>query len=158
MPAGSWNIRAGVSPESVLEGAKKAEAAGIDGVFAGDHVTFHGLGNDGLMNLAPIAAVTSKLLLRTSVYLLPLRHPLEVALQCAMLDQLSGGRFTLGIGVGGEDPREFRALGIDPRTRGRRTTSRCDCCGGCGARTPSASRDATSSSIASPWSRSRSTG
>jgi probable F420-dependent oxidoreductase len=120
MPAGAWNIRAGVSPESVLEGAKAAEAAGIDGVFSGDHITFHGLGNDGLMNLAPIAAVTSKLLLRTSVYLLPLRHPLEVALQCAMLDQLSAGRFTLGVGVGGEDPGEFRALGLDPRARGRR--------------------------------------
>jgi probable F420-dependent oxidoreductase len=55
------------------------------------------------------------------VYLLPLRNPVEVALQSAMLDQLSGGRFTLGVGVGGEDPAEFRALGIDPKTRGRRT-------------------------------------
>jgi probable F420-dependent oxidoreductase len=120
MPAGTWNLRAGIAPEAVLANARAAEAAGIDGVFAGDHVTFHGLGNDGLMNLAPIAAVTSRLLLRTSVYLLPLRHPLEVALQCAMLDQLSGGRFSLGVGVGGEDPREFRAVGIDPATRGRR--------------------------------------
>ena len=38
-----------------------------------------------------------------------------------MLDQLSDGRFSLGVGVGGEDPGEFEALGIDPRTRGRRT-------------------------------------
>lgn len=121
IPAGTWNVRAGLSPEGVLAAARKAESEGIDGVFAGDHVSFHGLGNDGLMNLAPIAAVTSRLLLRTSVYLLPLRHPLTVALQCAMLDQLSGGRFSLGVGVGGEDPGEFRALGIDPRTRGRRT-------------------------------------
>ncbi len=120
-PAGTWNIRAGLAPRSVLDGARRAEAAGLDGVFAGDHVSFHGLGNDGLMNLAPIAAVTTRLLLRTSVYLLPLRHPLEVALQCAMLDQLSDGRFSLGVGVGGEDPGEFEALGIDPRTRGRRT-------------------------------------
>jgi probable F420-dependent oxidoreductase len=120
MPAGSWNLRAGQAPEEVLDAARRAEEAGIDGVFAGDHISFHGLGNDGLMNLAPIAAVTSRLLLRTSVYLLPLRHPLEVALQCAMLDQLSGGRFSLGVGVGGEDPREFEAMGIDPARRGRR--------------------------------------
>ena len=120
MPAGSWNIRAGHTPEAVLESARKAEAAGIDGVFAGDHISFYGLGNDGLMNLAPIAAVTRRLLLRTSVYLLPLRHPLEVALQCAMLDQLSGGRFSLGVGVGGEDPAEYLAMGIDPSRRGRR--------------------------------------
>ena len=121
IPAGSWNLRAGVAPSEVLDAARAAEAAGIDGIFAGDHVTFHGLGNDGLMNLAPIAAITERLLLRTSVYLLPLRHPVQVALQCAMLDQLSSGRFTLGIGVGGEDPKEFEACGIDPRTRGRRT-------------------------------------
>jgi probable F420-dependent oxidoreductase len=120
MPAGTWNVRAGLDPASVLETAKAAEKAGLDGVFSGDHLAFHGLGNDGILNLAPIAAVTDRLLLRTSVYLLPLRHPLEVALQAAMLDQLSGGRFTLGVGVGGEDPAEFRAAGIDPRTRGRR--------------------------------------
>jgi probable F420-dependent oxidoreductase len=120
MPAGSWNIRAGLAPEGVLENARRAEAAGLDGVFSGDHLTFHGLGNDGLMNLAPIAAVTSRLQLRTSVYLLPLRHPVEVALQCAMLDQLSQGRFSLGVGIGGEDPGEFSALGVDPRSRGRR--------------------------------------
>jgi probable F420-dependent oxidoreductase len=119
--AGAWNIRAGLAPQEVLDSARQAEAAGIDGLFAGDHVTFHGLGNDGLVNLAPIAAVTNRLLLRTSVYLLPLRPPVLVALQCAMLDQLSGGRFSLGVGVGGEDPREFHALGIDPATRGRRT-------------------------------------
>jgi probable F420-dependent oxidoreductase len=121
VPAGAWNVRAGVAPAAVLAAARAAEAAGIDGVFAGDHVTFFGLGNDGLINLAPIAAVTERLLLRTSVYLLPLRHPVQVALQCAMLDQLSGGRFTLGIGVGGEDPAEFRACGVDPATRGART-------------------------------------
>lgn len=121
LPAGTWNLSAGLSPEGVLESARSAEAQGIDGVFSGDHISFHGLGNDGILNLAPIAAVTSRLQLRTSVYLLPLRHPLEVALHCAMLDQLSAGRFSLGVGVGGEDPGEFRALGIDPARRGRRT-------------------------------------
>jgi probable F420-dependent oxidoreductase len=120
IPAGTWNVRAGLAATGVLEAARAAEQAGIDGVFAGDHVTFYGFGNDGLMNLAPIAAVTERLLLKTSVYLLSLRHPVLVALQCAMLDQLSGGRFTLGVGVGGEDPREFWAAGVDPQTRGAR--------------------------------------
>lgn len=120
IPSGAWNVRAGVSPAEVIQAARDAETAGIDGVFSGDHLSFFGLGNDGLMNLAPIAAVTERLLLRTSVYLLPLRHPLEVALQAAMLDQLSGGRFCLGVGIGGEDPDEFRAAGINPRSRGRR--------------------------------------
>jgi probable F420-dependent oxidoreductase len=120
IPAGTWNVRAGLAPGEVLQAARNAEQAGIDGIFAGDHLSFYGLGNDGLLNLAPIAAVTERLLLRTSVYLLPLRHPLLVALQCAMLDQLSAGRFSLGVGVGGEDPAEFAAAGVDVSTRGAR--------------------------------------
>jgi alkanesulfonate monooxygenase SsuD/methylene tetrahydromethanopterin reductase-like flavin-dependent oxidoreductase (luciferase family) len=108
-------------PGGSPDDARKAEAAGVDGVFVGDHVTFYGSGSDGLMKLAPIAAVTSKLELQTCVYLLALRHPTPVALQAAMLDQLSGGRLVMGIGIGGEDPNEWWACGVDPKTRARRT-------------------------------------
>lgn len=121
VPTGAWNLRAGISAEQVLEAARKAEAAGIDSLFAGDHVAFYGVGNDGLINLAPIAATTERVQLKISVYLLALRHPMPVALQCAMLDQLAGGRFALGVGIGGEDPDEWWACGIDPKTRARRT-------------------------------------
>jgi probable F420-dependent oxidoreductase len=120
-PTGAWNMRAGIAPQQVLEAARQAEAAGIDGLFAGDHVTFYGNGNDGLINLAAVAAVTERIELMTSVYLLALRHPTPVALQCAMIDQLSLGRLILGVGIGGEDPNEWLACGIDPRTRARRT-------------------------------------
>lgn len=121
VPTGAWNLRAGISAEQVLEAARQAEAAGVDGLFAGDHVTFYGSGNDGLITLAAIATTTERVQLMTSVYLLALRHPTPVALQCAMLDQLAGGRFILGVGVGGEDPNEWWACGVDPKTRGRRT-------------------------------------
>ncbi len=121
VPTGSWNMRAGITAEQVLEAARKAEAAGIDCLFAGDHVTFYGAGNDGLVNLAPVAAVTERVQLKTSVYLLALRHPTPVALQCAMLDQLARGRLVLGVGIGGEDPDEWLACGVEPKTRARRT-------------------------------------
>ncbi len=121
VPTGAWNLRAGISAEQVLDAARQAEAAGIDGLFAGDHVTFSGSGNDGLINLAAVAVATERVQLMTSVYLLALRHPTAVALQCAMLDQLAGGRFVLGVGIGGEDPNEWWACGIDPKTRARRT-------------------------------------
>lgn len=112
----------GGGPEGSLAGwAREAEAAGVDGVFVGDHVTFYGSGSDGLMRLGMIAAVSSKLELQTCVYLLALRHPTPVALQCAMVDQLSGGRLILGVGIGGEDPNEWWACGVDPKTRARRT-------------------------------------
>lgn len=115
-----WDIRTGTTGGMVLDAARRAEALGIDGLVAGDHVTFYGFGNDGLVTLTAAAAVTERIDLKTAVYLLPLRHPVPVALQVAQLDQLSMGRFTLGIGVGGEDPHEFWSCGVDPRTRGAR--------------------------------------
>lgn len=121
IPTGAWNLRAGISAEQVLAAARNAEDAGIDGLFAGDHVTFYGTGNDGLINLAAVATATSSVELMTSVFLLALRHPTPVALQCAMIDQLAQGRLVLGVGIGGEDANEWRACGIDPRTRARRT-------------------------------------
>ncbi len=121
IPTGAWNMRAGISAEQVLDAARKAEEAGLDGLFAGDHVTFYGVGNDGLINLAAIAVATERVQLMTSVFLLALRHPTPVALQCAMLDQLSLGRLVLGVGIGGEDANEWWACGIDPKTRARRT-------------------------------------
>ncbi|HEX3246111.1 MAG TPA: TIGR03619 family F420-dependent LLM class oxidoreductase [Chloroflexota bacterium] len=120
-PASGWNANGGTSPAEAIAAVQDAEAAGLDGLFTGDHVTFRGRGNDGLMNLALAAAHSQNLLLQTSVYLLALRHPTPVALQAALIDQLSGGNLILGVGVGGEDPSEWRACGVDPHTRGQRT-------------------------------------
>ncbi len=116
-----WDIQAGTTGEMTLQAARRAEAVGLDSIMVGDHVTFHGHGNDALIILTAVAAVTSRIQLKTSVYLLPLRHPVPVALQAAQLDQLSDGRLVLGVGLGGEDPHEFLSCEVDPRTRGART-------------------------------------
>ena len=84
----AWDIRTGTTGEMVLDAARLAENVGLDGITAGDHVTFYGYGNDGLTTLTAAAAVTQQIELKTAVYLLPLRHPVPVALQVAMLDQL----------------------------------------------------------------------
>jgi probable F420-dependent oxidoreductase len=115
-----WDLRADTTGEMTLDSARLAEHSGLDGIVAGDHVTFHGFGYDGLQTLTACAAVTERVTLKTAVYILPLRHPVPVALQVAALDQLSLGRFVFGIGVGGEDPHEFESCGVDPRTRGAR--------------------------------------
>jgi probable F420-dependent oxidoreductase len=73
-----------------------------------------------LIVLAYLAAVTRRVLLGTSVYLLALRHPLLAAKQAVSLDRLSGGRLVLGVGVGWLES-EFAALGVPYRQRGRRT-------------------------------------
>lgn len=101
--------------------AREAEDAGVDGVFVGDHVTFYGSGSDGLIRLAQLGAVTTTLELQVCVYLLALRHPTPVALQAAMIDRATGGRLTMAVGIGGEDPNEWWACGVDPKTRARRT-------------------------------------
>jgi probable F420-dependent oxidoreductase len=64
---------------------------------------------------------TSKLRLGTSVVLLPLHHPLEIAEQVATVDHLSNGRVFLGPGLGYR-PHEYRALGLDYAQRGSRMT------------------------------------
>lgn len=116
-----WNLQRGITPEDTFEAARIAEESGLDGILTGDHVTFYGGGTDGLVTLTAVASRTKTLMLQTAVYLLPLRHVVPVALQVAMVDQLSGGRLIFGVGVGGEDPHEFTSCGVNPRQRGART-------------------------------------
>ena len=93
----------------------------LDRVCLGDHVTFRGgIGFDGLQTATAVAALARRVSIQTAVYLLALRHPVPVARQVATLGWLAPGRFEFGVGVGGEDPAEFQACGIDPGTRGRR--------------------------------------
>ena len=99
----------------------RVEATGIDRVCVGDHVAFKGgRGFDGLLNATALATLSQRITVQTAVYLLPLRHPVPVARQVASLAALAPGRLSFGVGIGGEDPTELRACGIDPATRGRR--------------------------------------
>jgi alkanesulfonate monooxygenase SsuD/methylene tetrahydromethanopterin reductase-like flavin-dependent oxidoreductase (luciferase family) len=95
--------------------------AGIDYVCVGDHVSFFvGLGGDGLVLAASLAAQHPTLPIMTGVYLLPLRHPVLVARQLSDLGQMAPGRLIFGVGIGGEDRHEVEVCGVDPATRGRR--------------------------------------
>jgi probable F420-dependent oxidoreductase len=79
-----------------------------------------------MVQLAALAAVTERVRVGTSILLLPLYPPAIVAKQVADLDRRSGGRVTLGVGVGGEYPQEFRACGVPVAERGRRTDEAID--------------------------------
>jgi alkanesulfonate monooxygenase SsuD/methylene tetrahydromethanopterin reductase-like flavin-dependent oxidoreductase (luciferase family) len=61
------------------------------------------------------------------VYLLALRHPATVARALATISSLAPGRFTFGVGLGGDDPRELQLCGVDPRTRGARLNEALAC-------------------------------
>lgn len=85
----------GTAPEQ-LELAVAAESAGWDGVFVWESA--YGVDPWGL--LAAIAARTSRIRLGTMLTPLPWRRPWKLASQVATVDQLSGGRAILGVGVG----------------------------------------------------------
>src|SRR5262249_26385574 len=72
---------------------------------------------DPFVTLSWLAARTERIALGTTVAILPYRHPLLLARMAANLDQLSGGRFILGVGVGWAE-QEFAALGVPLTERG----------------------------------------
>ena len=101
---------------------KRVEESEIDHLFIADHISFHtGLGMDGIVNAATLAAMSPKTTIFIGVYLLALRHPVPVARQLSSISQSAPGRIILGIGVGGEDRHEMEICGVDPARRGKQT-------------------------------------
>jgi probable F420-dependent oxidoreductase len=101
--------------------ARRAEDAGFDALACGEHLFFHGDTANAFVVLAAAAAVTDRLRLMSALTILPL-YPVALAAKLiATLDGVSGGRFDLGVGIGGEYPPEFDAVGVSVAERGRRT-------------------------------------
>jgi alkanesulfonate monooxygenase SsuD/methylene tetrahydromethanopterin reductase-like flavin-dependent oxidoreductase (luciferase family) len=98
----------------------EAGQAGVDHVCCGDHVSFAGVGFDGLVQATTLLTLHPTLPVYTGVYLLPLRHPVLVARQLADLARIAPGRLVFGVGIGGEDRHEVSICGVDPASRGRR--------------------------------------
>ncbi len=109
-------------PVAALDNLPKLEDWGYDSVWTSEHILFHGPTLEGLTVLSFYAARTKKIRIGTAIYLLPLRHPTVVAKTVTTLDIMSGGRITLGIGVGGEYPKEFEATGVPVNQRGSRAS------------------------------------
>jgi alkanesulfonate monooxygenase SsuD/methylene tetrahydromethanopterin reductase-like flavin-dependent oxidoreductase (luciferase family) len=114
-------IPAGAGPDVAAGIVRDVAEAGVDHLVVGDHVTFFGgFGVDGLVHAGCLLMLHPVLPVHTSVYLLPLRHPVLVARQLSTISTLAPGRLVLGVGIGGEDRHEVSTCGVDPRTRGRR--------------------------------------
>jgi alkanesulfonate monooxygenase SsuD/methylene tetrahydromethanopterin reductase-like flavin-dependent oxidoreductase (luciferase family) len=109
-------------PRIVASIAADAEAAGWDGVFVWDHLYYSPPVRDVAdpwITLAAIATATERVRIGPMVTPLARRRPAKVAKETATLDVLSGGRLTLGAGLGSERHGEFAAFGEDddPRVR-----------------------------------------
>jgi len=105
----------------ILDFAPFAEELGYDSVWCNDHLVWRRPLFDCLTVLAGYAARTTRVQIGSAVLILPLRNPALLAKAAATLDILSGGRLILGLGAGGEYPKEFEACGIAVKERGRRT-------------------------------------
>lgn len=100
--------------------AQTAESVGFVSVWAGDSVLAKPR-LDPLSVLAGVATATNAVKLGTAIHLPHLRHPVAVAQQAATVDLLSGGRLSLGVGVGSGDSvaTEHEQLGVPFEQRGR---------------------------------------
>ena len=107
----------------VVEAARRAEAAGFDGVYVGDHLLHPHPLLESVVTLSVVAASTQRISLGPCVMLFGLRHPLVLAKQLGSLAAFAPGRLRIGVGVGGEYPPEFEAAGVPMRDRGRRMES-----------------------------------
>jgi len=113
-------------PEEQLALVQRVEQLGFDSVWTGDHVSFHNPLYESLTLLASYAPITRRIRLGTAVYLLALRSPAVAAKITATIDVLSEGRLIFGVGVGGENPKEFELCGVPHAERGARVTEGID--------------------------------
>jgi probable F420-dependent oxidoreductase len=120
------NFGQGATPEAMVEIAQDAEELGFDGIGITDHVLVpkgqperYERIFEALVVLGYLAARTQRVQLITSVIVLLMRNPFVVAKQAATIDQLSGGRLVLGLGVGWNE-QEFANVHAEFRNRGRR--------------------------------------
>jgi probable F420-dependent oxidoreductase len=117
------------APDVVVTAAQAADAnPAIADLWVADHIAIppddaEGSGGrylDPLATLAFLGGKTARIGLGTAVLVLPYRPPLPTAKWIATIQELSGNRFQLGVGVGWMQA-EFRAVGVDPARRGRVT-------------------------------------
>lgn len=108
---------AGVSGEFLLEWAKRADRGPFSSLAVTDRVVYHS--PEPLVVLAAALGVTHRIRLMTSAVLAPTRETTLLARQAASIDALSGGRFTLGVGIGVRED-DYAATGYAFHRRGRR--------------------------------------
>ena len=156
----SHAARHGADGTGLVEFARCAEQAALDGVVIGDHVV---LGNrldrypyppvhfrqdaswmEPMSVLSAVAAVTTRIKLTTGVLVSPLRPAVLLAKTAATVDHLSGGRLELGVGVGWQ-PEEFAAVGVDFAQRGRLLTDGIAACRALWSEDPASFRSSTTS-------------
>jgi probable F420-dependent oxidoreductase len=122
-----------VDPGTLRSRAVRAEEAGFEGLWVGDHIALPTSAPDpateprleALTALTFLAGVTSTVRLGAGVLVMPQRQPVLLAKQLTSLDVLSGGRLSVGVGVGYVEA-ELGAFGVSLGDRGAMTDEYVD--------------------------------
>jgi len=119
------NFGPGVTPGSLKSWAQLSESLGYHLLMTSDHIAitpdvqsrYPAPFFEPVSLLGWLAGVTDTMEIGTTVLIVPYRNPLEIARAFANVDQLSGGRFILGVGIGWAQ-EEFQGLRVPFRSRG----------------------------------------
>jgi alkanesulfonate monooxygenase SsuD/methylene tetrahydromethanopterin reductase-like flavin-dependent oxidoreductase (luciferase family) len=122
------NFGPGTEPDVLRRWAQTVEGLGFDLLMVSDHIVvtpdvaeqYPAPFYEPFTTLSWLAGITQRVRLGTTVLIVPYRHPLLVARMAANLNQISGGRLVLGVGVGWAR-QEFEALGVPFERRGALT-------------------------------------
>src|SRR5690348_15422391 len=122
------NFGPGTAPGLLRRWAQTVEGLGFDLLMISDHIAvtpdvaeqYPAPFYEPFTTLAWLAGLTERIRLGTTVLIVPYRHPLLIARMAANLNDLSGGRLVLGVGIGWA-VQEFDALGVPFRQRGQLT-------------------------------------
>jgi len=108
------------SPDGVLNFIDDCERWDIDSVWVSDRIAAPRPTLDPVVFMAYLASRMRNMKFGTSALVLPTRHPVVLAKQLATLDFLCKGRLLLVVGIGGDDSRDFDAVGVRKEERGKR--------------------------------------
>ena len=111
------HVSEGLTGEEVLEWARKADAGPFSSLASIDRLVYATY--EPLIALAAATGATQRVRLMTTILLAPLRNASVLAKQVASLDAISGGRLTLGLGIGSRES-DYRAAPASYKDRGRR--------------------------------------
>jgi len=116
---GQWPSR-DMRPEAVLDLVDYFEALDVDSIWLSDRLASTALTLEPVTFLAYVAGRLRKMKFGTSTLVLPTRHPVVLAKELATLDFLSQGRLFPAIGLGGDESKDFQAVGINKKERAGR--------------------------------------
>jgi alkanesulfonate monooxygenase SsuD/methylene tetrahydromethanopterin reductase-like flavin-dependent oxidoreductase (luciferase family) len=111
------NTTLGAEGDTLIEWARRADQLGFSSLATIGRIAYPGF--EELITLAAAAAVTNRVGLLTNILLGPTRNPVLLAKEAASIDRISGGRLTLGLGVGFRED-DYQAVEESFHDRGRR--------------------------------------